>query len=118
MGTELVGTELLNKSLIVICRFAKLVQENLQDKTIDFKDIIDMGKIAVDFFNIVKNVSALKEEFLDLSEEEKDHLSQIVEKELQLTNGIIKDSLDGIFDAILKLSQVLNKLKPFRDIDD
>ena len=113
----MVGIEALKQAAKAVISFGDKLEDALEDGKLTFLEGITIAiGTAPDAFKLLQkeNIAELKEEFLDLDEDEKDELSVYVAEELDLDADTMEFIVEAGFDFLLSLDSLVRAIKAGR----
>lgn len=105
------GIEKLRGAISGLIRVAQVSVDAFDDGKLS---LIEGAKIAVagfQFWNTVKDIEALKQEWLDLNDAEKTQLVNFFKSEFDLQNDDLEMLIEQMFEAIIHLATAFNSVK-------
>ena len=103
----MVGIESIKDALGTVIKVGTTVEDALEDKKINFFEAISIAKNSIGLWGVVKDFSNIKEEFLDLDDDEKDELIEFFAEELDLENDAVEIIIEKCFDFIINATAFL-----------
>lgn len=105
---EKIGIENLKKALLVVINLGESVDKALADDgTVDLLEGIGIASKAVKIWKVAKDFLVLKEEFLDIDEDEKAELVTYFSDELDLENDVTEVIIEKAFALLINLKEFL-----------
>lgn len=109
----MLGIENLKKTLIAAINLAERIDKNYADDgKISFIEVLGIGAASFgDILRVIKNGSEIKKEFLDLDDNEKAELIQLVKDELDLNNDKVEGIVEKALEFLVSLEGLINSIK-------
>ena len=105
---EKLGIETLKEAALVGVKFGMKLEADLSDGKLSIGEIIGLGfSTAPDVWKLVPKASQIKEEYLDLDDQEREELVDYVVDELDLTSDKAEEGAEKIFDLLIQLEDVV-----------
>ena len=104
----MVGIERLTDGLSVLINVANATDEALEDNKISLTEGLALVVKLSGLWNTVRNWSELKEEIVDLDDDEKAALADYFKAELDFRDDKLEDLIEKGFKVLLSLSEFLD----------
>ena len=98
--------ENLKNALLTVINTAETTIEALEDGNINVREGISITWSAIGFVKIIKTFPAISNEFLSLSESQKQELTLWFNQEFDIPNDNTEQTIEMIFATLLKLSNI------------
>ena len=98
--------ENLKNALLTVINTAVTTIEALEDGNINVREGISITWSAIGFIKIVKLFPEISNEFLSLSESQKQELTLWFNQEFDIANDNTEQTIEMIFATLLKLSNI------------
>ncbi len=105
------GIDGLKKALDGVFRLATTLEKSLEDGKINIIEGAQLAVASVRFWNAVKDVKTIKQEFLDLNQDEKADLIEYFRAEFDLKNDDLEATIEELFEAMLHIAASIFALR-------
>jgi len=104
--SEEYGIEKLKEAALLLVKFGHKLDEALEDKKLTWLEGINIAiSVAPGAFALVPDVDQIKKEFLDLSVEETEELSEFIATNLDLDNDIIELAVEKGIEVLVAINE-------------
>lgn len=109
----MVGIDNIKVAVVAAINFGEKIEKNLSDDgKISLIEALGIGATSFpDVMKIITSGPEIKAEFLDLDEDEKQELIDLVKEELDLDNDKVENIIETAIEFLEKLADLINSFK-------
>ena len=103
------GIDNLKKAIVAVINLGEKIEKNLSDDgKISLAEALGIGTSSFgDVVKIIKSGHEIKDEFLDLDDQEREELIDIVKEELDLENDKIENIIEKSVEFLVQLEELI-----------
>lgn len=103
--------ENLKKALSVCVKVAEKSFEAMEDGKVTVSEGVNIGMSALGFIGVVRNFPTIKDEYLNLTAEQKIALSEWFAEEFDIVNDSIEAVVEQVINVLINLGEVFEFFK-------
>ena len=100
--------ENLKNALLTIIETGETTVEDLEDGKISISEGMAITWKAIGFVKVVKNFKAIKEEYLNLDDAQKEELVQWFNEEFDIADDNAEEIVETVFESLIKLGGIFS----------
>jgi len=100
--------ENLKDALLTVIETGETTVEALADGKISISEGVAITWKAIGFVKVVKNFEAIKEEYLNLDDTQKDELIAWFNNEFDIANDNAEEIVEMVFESLIKLGDIFS----------
>ena len=104
--------EELKNALLTVADFTVAVDTALEDNKISPTEGIGLGIKFIGFWKIVKNFPLIKEQFTNLTAEQRAEINAAFQEKFDLRDDQLEGIVEMVIAALLQLNDVISAFKP------
>lgn len=101
----------LKQTLHTIINTSMTIDQALEDNRISPLEWAQIAIKSIGFWKVIKEFETIKEEIASLNQEEKTDLINFVQKQFDLRDDKLEETVENLFETFLQVSIVLASLK-------
>jgi uncharacterized protein (DUF2344 family) len=116
---ELFGIETLKDTAKAVVKLGLKVEDALEDGKINFIEAISIGiSTAPEAFALSQKGTQLKQEYQDLSDEERVQLVEYVVEEFDLESDKLEAIIEAGFEVLVAIEKLLSKAREAKAVEE
>jgi len=115
---EQFGIETLKEAAKAVIKLGIKVEEALEDGKINFFEALSIGiSTAPEAFALAQKGGELKQEFNDLSDEEREELISYIVDEFDIESDELEGAIEAGFELLVSIEKLIHKISDLKKVE-